>query len=384
MKLSLSIALRFLRAGRGQTVLIIAGISIAVAAQVFIGLLIGSLQKTLVDRTIGNQPQITVSPVMKDATIAEWQAIAATIDQTGLVESISAAATGNAFVSAGSRTAPALVRGLTQEADGVYGLRDAVYEGDWVPSDAGLLIGKELREDLGLEIKDPVALQTPAGKTATFAVTGFFDLGVAQVNRSWVITSTGSAQALFGYGGGVTSIEMTVADPFQADKIAGRLTSELSGQPISITDWKALNEQLLSGLQGQSISSLMIQVFIVVSVVIAISAILAITVFQKSRQLGILKAMGIKDRAASLIFVFEGLVIGLLGSFMGIVIGLVLLYGFSAGTSQSAAGPLIDLHIDYRFVFVSWAIAVVASVVAALIPARRSLRLNPIEVIREG
>lgn len=99
---------------------------------------------------------------------------------------------------------------------------------------------------------------------------------------------------------------MTVADPFEADAVSEQVRSLLRDDNVSITNWKDENEQLLSGLQGQSISSLMIQIFIIVSVVIAIAAILAITVFQKSRQLGILKAMGIKDRAASLIFIYEG------------------------------------------------------------------------------
>jgi lipoprotein-releasing system permease protein len=128
----------------------------------------------------------------------------------------------------------------------------------------------------------------------------------------------------------------------------------------------------------------MIQIFIIVSVVIAIAAILAITVFQKSRQLGILKAMGIKDRAASLIFIFEGLLIGLAGSVIGVGLGLGLLYGFSVGTTKPGELPVIDLYIDYKFVALSWGISILASVIAALIPARRSLRLNPIDVIREG
>jgi len=142
--------------------------------------------------------------------------------------------------------------------------------------------------------------------------------------------------------------------------------------------------EISSKSSGQSISSLMIQIFIIVSVVIVIAAILAITVFQKSRQLGILKAMGIKDRSASLIFIYEGLIIGVIGSIAGIALGLLLLYGFSIGTSQSGNQSLIDLYIDYQFIAISWVIAVLAAVIAALIPARRSLRLNPIEVIREG
>jgi lipoprotein-releasing system permease protein len=382
--LPFSLALRFLRVGRGQTILIIVGIAIAIAAQIFIGLLITSLQKTLVDRTIGNQPQITVSPAGDLTTISDWQTMTGKIRQSGLVQSLAFSASGNAFLIKGNTTAPVVVRGFDAAAEDIYGFSSALYEGNWDPSGSGILMGKDLQEELGFKIGDDVTVQTPAGRAETFAITGFFDLGVAQLNSSWLITSLGEAQSTFDYDGDVTSIEMTVADPFQADATAAELQSILDNSSVSITNWKAQNEQLLSGLQGQSISSLMIQIFIVVSVVIAIAAILAITVFQKSKQLGILKAMGIKDRSASLIFIYEGLIIGVIGSIAGIALGLLLLYGFSLGTSQSGSQSLIDLYIDYKFIAISWVIAVAAAVIAALIPARRSLRLNPIEVIREG
>jgi lipoprotein-releasing system permease protein len=300
------------------------------------------------------------------------------------VQSVAVSASGNAFLIKGNKTAPVVVRGFDAAAEDIYGFSSALYEGNWDPSGSGILMGKDLQEELGFKIGDDVTVQTPAGRTETFAISGFFDLGVAQLNSSWLITSLGEAQSIFNYDSDVTSIEMTVADPFQADAIAAELQSILDNSSVSITNWKAQNEQLLSGLQGQSISSLMIQIFIVVSVVIAIAAILAITVFQKSKQLGILKAMGIKDRSASLIFIYEGLIIGVIGSIVGIAIGLLLLYGFSIGTSQSGSQSLIDLYIDYKFIAISWFIAVAAAVIAALIPARRSLRLNPIEVIREG
>ena len=382
--LAFSLALRFLRAGRGQTLLIIIGIAIAIAAQIFIGLLITSLQKTLVNRTIGNQPQITITSAEDAATISDWEAIIIDIRETGLVRAVAASATGNAFVFNEAKTAPVVFRGFDAGADEIYDFRGAVYEGAWPPAPGEVIAGKALQEELDLDLGDVLKLQTPGGKTGEFAIGGFFDLGVAQINKSWLVSDLTGAQSLFGYDGKVTSIEMTAADPFMADTIAGQLEARLNNGKLSVDNWKDQNEQLLSGLQGQSISSLMIQIFIIVSVVIAIAAILAITVFQKSRQLGILKAMGIKDRAASLIFIYEGLIIGLIGSIAGIIIGLGLLYGFSFGTSQPGTQPLIDLYIDYQFIAISWAIAVVAAVLAALIPARRSLRLNPIEVIREG
>jgi lipoprotein-releasing system permease protein len=382
--LPFKLAVRFLKSGRGQTILIIAGIAVAIAAQIFIGLLISSLQKTLVNRTVGNQPQITITSATDKATIQDWQRTVNQIQQSGLTEVTAATASGNAFIQKGSKNAPVVVRGFDSQADRIYDLNSRVYAGIWNSNQNGILMGKDLQEQLGYNIGDNVDITVPQGKSTTYQINGFFDLGIQQLNQTWIISSLNTSQSLFGYDNGVTAIEMTVNDFFQADTIASQLQSTLNDSDLSITNWKTQNTQLLSGLQGQSISSLMIQIFIVLAVVIAIAAILAITVYQKSRQLGILKAMGIKDRSASLIFIFEGLIIGLIGAVAGVLLGLGLFYGFSIGTTKPGEPALIEAFIDYRFIAISWVIAVASAVLAALIPARRSLRLNPIDVIREG
>jgi lipoprotein-releasing system permease protein len=251
--LPFSLALRFLRAGRGQTILITVGIAIAIAAQIFIGLLITSLQKTLVDRTIGNQPQITISPAGDAATISNWQKIITTIRETGLVQTAATSASGNAFLFKGTQTAPVIVRGFDSAADNIYGFGSSIYEGSWDPSQNGVLMGKDLQEELGFGAGDEVTVQTPGGQTGTVVITGFFDLGISQLNDSWLITSLGKAQSIFGYKGDITGIELTTEDPFQADTIAAQVRAKLDNS-VSITNWKEQNEQLLSGLQGQSIS----------------------------------------------------------------------------------------------------------------------------------
>ncbi|MBN1191420.1 MAG: ABC transporter permease [Dehalococcoidales bacterium] len=383
--LSLRLAVRFLKSGRGQTVLIITGIGIAIAAQIFIGLLITSLQKTLIDRTAGNRPQITITSKSGNISPAELQAIRKKAADDPSIRTVSVSVSGTAFIEKESGAAPVLLRGLDDMAfDSIYNIDEKILQGGWDSSGEGILIGKELRDDLDLKEGDALNIQTPQGKSALFSISGIYDLGIADVNRSWIITGVPAASRFFGLGEELTAVEIAVVDLFQADVAANNLRSGLGDENLKIIDWKAQNEQLLSGLEGQSISSLMIQVFILVSVVIAIASILAITVFQKSRQIGILKAMGIKDREASLVFIYEGLIIGLFGSVAGVLIGIGLIYGFAAGTARPGEAALIDLYIDYKFIIISWAIAVLAAILAALIPARRSLRLNPIEVIREG
>jgi lipoprotein-releasing system permease protein len=112
--------------------------------------------------------------------------------------------------------------------------------------------------------------------------------------------------------------------------------------------------------------------------------VLAITVLQKSREIGILKAMGIKDLATSLIFIYEGFLVGLIGATLGVILGLGLLYGFNASTTSAGGVAIVDLYIEYDFILTSWFIGLAASTFAGILPARKSLKLSPVEVIREG
>jgi len=383
--LSFRIAVRFLRSGRTQTLLIVTGIAVAVSIQIFVGLLIGSLQKSLVDRTIGNSPHITISSATDVPTIRDWERMVNGIEQLGNTRAISASASANAFVRDGDSDLPILVRGFNFEnADRIYNISSSIYEGRPFQSQREVLVGRELREELELGIGDNLAVILPNGVVNTFTVSGSYDLGVASINKSWVIANLKTAQGLFGFGSRITSIEMAVDEVFQADAIAAEVRQALNDKDIRIENWKELNEELLSGLDGQRISSTVIQAVIILSVVIAIASVLAISVLQKSRQIGILKAMGIKDRAASLIFIYQGFLIGLAGSIVGIALGLGLLYAFNVFTADPGGAALIDLYFDYDFVIRSWLIILLASTLAGAIPARRSLQLNPIDVIREG
>lgn len=171
---------------------------------------------------------------------------------------------------------------------------------------------------------------------------------------------------------------------FSADEVASNITAALKNDSLNITNWKIQNESLLSGLNGQSVSSLMIQVFVMISVVLGIASILAITVMQKSRQIGILKAMGINDGKASLIFLFEGIILGVFGAIVGIALGLGLALAFSTFALNADGTPVVALYVDRNFIALSGCIAVLACMVASLIPARRSSKLNPIDIIRNN
>jgi len=315
----------------------------------------------------------------------DWRNIVETIEQLDLTKAVSTSASANAFVRNGNTDLPIFVRGFDFEtADKIYNINSRIYEGRQYESRREVLVGRDLRQELEVDVGDKLAVLSPNGTISTFTISGYYDLGVASINKSWVITNLLTTQQIFGFDRRITSIEMTVDNVFEADTIADKIEHELRNDDIKVENWKAQNEDLLSALNGQATSSTIIQAVIILSVVIAISSVLAISVLQKSRQIGILKAMGIKDLSASLIFIYQGFLIGLVGSILGIVLGLGLLYAFSIFTTNPDETALIDLYIEYDFIVRSWIIALLASTLAGLIPARKSLQLNPIDVIREG
>lgn len=386
MKLPFKIALRFLKSSKGQTLLIALGIAIGVSVQIFIGSLIQGLQKSLVDTTIGNQPQVSITSVSEDKLILDYEDILSSIEESeDQVINLSVAADGPALINHEEDTYSILVRGFDiDESDALYNIKESVVEGNLPENDYEVLIGIDLQNESGIGIGDEIEVVANFGETHTFTVTGIFNLGVSSLNTSWTITTLPTAQDMFAFEDGVTSIDMQVTDVFAADAVAASIKGSLSSEDLVVDNWKDQNEDLLSGLNGQSVSSIMIQVFVMISVLLGIASILAITVVQKSRQIGILKAMGIRDKTSSLIFLFQGLLLGVAGAVLGVLLGLLLAFTFTKFALNPDGTPVVPLFIDPLFIALSAFIAVIASVVAALIPARKSSRLDPIEVIRNA
>lgn len=386
MKLAFQIATRFLKSSKGQTILIALGIAIGVSVQIFIGSLIQGLQKSLVDTTIGNQPQITLTSNNEEKLIADYEEIVERISENEEeVKNLSVAADGPALISKDEETYSILLRGFNiDDADKIFNIKESLVDGALPEKEGEVLLGVDLKEEAGISIGDEIELLANFGDTSTVTVTGFFNLGVASLNKSWTITNLETAQSIFSYDDQVTSINMQLKDVFLADTVADSIKERETSETLVVDNWKAQNEDLLSGLNGQSVSSIMIQVFVMISVLLGIASILAITVVQKSKQIGILKAMGIKDKDSSLIFLFQGLLLGVLGAILGVALGLLLAFTFTKFALNPDGTPVVPLFIDPIFITFSAVIAVAASVIAALIPARTSSKLSPIEVIRNA
>ena len=387
MRLAFSIAMRFLSSSKTQTLLIVMGIAIGVSVQVFIGSLIQGLQKDLVDTTIGSSSQITVSS-SENNRVEDWQGIISEIASLDLptdLTALSASADVPVFISSSDRALSVLLRGLQfPESHVIYKTDSRLIDGSLPEGDGEIIIGKGLKDELDVNLGEEITIFTPDRTVETLKVVGVFDLGVASLNKNWLISTIGTAQSVGKLGDTVTSIEMQVSEVFKADENASIISERLSGSALQVTDWKSQNEDLLSGLNGQSVSSIMIQVFVIIAVSLGIASVLAITVVQKSRQIGILKAMGLKDSTTSFVFLFQGLALGIVGAVVGIAFGILLIIMFSTFAVGTDGEPIIRISLSYGFVMMSAFIAIGASTIAAVVPARRSSKLSPVEVIRNG
>jgi lipoprotein-releasing system permease protein len=390
--LSFKIGLRFLKSSLGQTILIILGIAIGVSVQVFIGSLITGLQKSLIDKTIGSQSHVTISTVEDGGYIGNYDQYLAYIDTIDNFEtSAKIVETGSVLLYEEASRAIRL-RGMDFEgSEDIYHFSDKLTQGHMPQSDSEVLIGITTFEEMGLALDDTITIYMPpttgggvAVERTDVTIAGVYDFKVTSLNDTWIIATIPAVRTILNIGDVLTSIETQATEVFDTDLNALELTALISDETISVVDWKSQNEELLSGLNGQSASSIMIQVFVTLSVILGIASVLAITVLQKSRQVGILKAMGIKNQQASFIFLSQGMILGVFGAIFGVSLGLGLSYAFTTFALNADGTPVVPLFIDPGFIALSAGIAFASASLASLIPANRSKKISIIEVIKNG
>ena len=386
MKLAFSIGMRFLKTSKVQTAFIILGIVIGVAVQVFVGSLIEGLQQSLVDGTIGSSPHITIVNSQDSDPFEDDKALYESLAEDERLTAVTKSFSRNGFVSFDEDTTKAVfLRGFDlADAEDIYSFEDSLVEGDIPSADNEVLVGTNFAQDNNLYVGDAIDFLATTDSMEELTIAGIFDLGVASLNEQWLVTDLETSQTLFDEANNLTTIETQIDDVFAADTIASEIDSQVADSNLKTSNWKETNEALLSGLSGQSVSSYMIQVFVLVAVLLGIASVLAISAVQKSKQLGILKAMGIKDKTAGQIFLFQGFVLGTFGALIGAGVGLGLMYTFSIFVQNPDGTPLVPFYFNTQFVILSTVIAIIASTIAAFIPAKNSSRLNPMEVIQNG
>ena len=179
-----------------------------------------------------------------------------------------------------------------------------------------------------MRVGDRVTLQSPARVSDSLRVTALVDLGVRDLNRRTVIVPLRAAQSLLGLPGGATSLDLTLDDVWTAQR-AGR-TSCAQRYPYKVESWQETNAQLVSALNAQSVSTALIRGVVMVVVVLGIASVLVVSVVQKRREIGILRAMGATRGQMLRVFLLQGAMVGALGSALGIVLAVLLIWALHA------------------------------------------------------
>ena len=389
MSINFKIASRFMKSNKAQTTLISLGIALGVAVQIFLGLLINNLNDNLLNKTIGSSSQITITSQNKeDKIIKDYGNIVEDIksNEGNAITDLLTILDTPALVNNGDSNESILVRGLNYSEDNdIYDIKNKITEGEFPTNNGDVLIGTGVSNSLNLNIGDEFTLITSNNNETLVKVSGIVDMQVKALNDSWVLTSLESAQNLFNQDNSITTIEMKIDmnKIFDADTIAANISTYIP-ENLNITNWKEDNGSLLDALSGQKSSSLTIQVFIIISVTMSIAGVLAISVLQKSKQIGILKAMGIKNKAAASIFLLQGLIFGVIVTTIGTALGITLFKIFNIVVKTSDGSPLVPGNMYFGFIAISVLLSIASSVIAAGVAARKSLKLDPMDIIRNN
>jgi lipoprotein-releasing system permease protein len=381
---SLRIAWRFLKDSKAQTMIIILGIAIGVSVQIFIGLLSKGLETTLLNKFIGNSPHITV--YFAKGGMEDWQSKKSKIKAVSKdIDVVSPVAEQQAFIKLTDIKEPARIRGfIPEDLNKLYDIKSKIYEGKMIENNGQALIGKELKERLDLKLGDKLNIVTIDKRNIELTIVGFYDLESAGLNRFWIFTDLKTAQDLIGFGDKVTSIEIGVVNPYLADSLSKKVSNSLNDKDIKVQNWKDENKLLLSGIIGQKICTVIIQFFVLLAAVLSIVSVLGITVTQKYKQIGILKAMGIRDGSAAFIFLMQAFILGIIGTALGVGLAMMYIKGFNTYIVTAEGKPVVDIVIDNKFIIVSALIDAAASTLAAFLPAVKTYRLSPVEIIKNG
>lgn len=397
------VALRFLREGRMQTLLIVVGVAAGVAVITYISALISGLQGNTLAKTLGAQPHVTVSapedvvtPAMQlpagEASLSEtqpraqrlrsvanWQALLPLLEAHPAVAAVSPMVSGAGLALRGEATQAIALLGVELERyDRIVGLRGKVIAGAPRLGPGEAIVGSELARDLGVRPGDRLTVQTGTTSDA-MRVTALVDLGVKDLNRRTVIVPLRAAQNMLALPGGATSLDLGLRDVWQAQAVADELRRQL---PYQVESWQESNAQLVTALNAQSVSTSLIRVVVLVVVVLGIASVLVVSVVQKGREIGILRAMGTTRGQVLRIFLLQGAIVGAAGSVLGLGLAWLMIFLFTHFVRGSDGQPLFAIALPASLALQVALLALACGVLAAVAPARRAAAMDPAQAIR--
>ena len=405
MRFELFMARRYLR-GRGRraisgiTAIAMGGVFVGVAAILIVLSVENGFHQELRDRILGATPHVVVAkysyePIPYPA--GGGDSLQREIARVPDVLSVAPFIYAKTLVRTENGVEGVVIRGVDpkHEAD-ITGISGTVVQGQFSFDSGGVVIGVELARTLGLSVGDTLNLASPFGGTMTafgflprtkyFRVNGIFDSGMYEYNSSFVYLSLAAIQQFLGMEKMVTGFEVRVRDVYNSDRIARRITRQL-GYPYRATDWILQNRNLFTALRLEKVVTFIVLVLIVLVAAFNIIGMLTMMVIRKTREIGILKAIGAKSSTVTRIFVLAGGFIGIIGTIAGASFGLVACWLLNKYRFVSLPGDVyfiksLPVQVLVQDVVVVCISAIVITFAATIYPALKAARLVPLEAIR--
>ena len=397
------VAVRFLIEGAAQTAMIIVGTSVGVGVIVFMSAMLTAIQGNFLDRILNTQAHIVVyqperisRPLFKTVGLTElavvqkpaqiispidqWQK---TLQQVRGMNNISLAApvvSGNAQVVQGATIKSLSIIGV--EPDSYFGIvkvPSLIVSGSAELTTQNVLVGTDFARKMGVVVGDKIRVTALSGRQLMLVIGGIFDLGNRGANERTAYISLRTAQSLMAVKGGVITIEVTVSDPYAAETIAQEIAATTG---LTADSWIKTNAQFFTAMTTQSLSFTVINFFIALSVAFGIASVLVVSVVQRSKEIGILRAMGSSQGQILRIFVVQGGIVGLLGSVGGSVFGFLIVFLFGTFTRNADGTALFTITITPLLMLETAAVATLAGLAAAMVPAMNAAKLDPVVAIR--
>jgi lipoprotein-releasing system permease protein len=407
MRLELFVAMRYLRAKRRQavvgiiTLISVAGVAAGVASLIIALAITNGMRSDLQDRLLGSSAHVQLMRVASDG-IRNWRELTARLEQLPHVKAASPGLYEQVLVSNGARSGGAVIQGIVPAQERrVSDLLSTVNLGSVAPLESTephafppIVIGSDLAETIDARVGSTILITSPQGeltplglvpKFQRFQVVGIFHSGFYQYDANWAFTSLADAQRLFGEPDVVSVISFKVDDLNHADRI-GTAIEKAAGPGFLTTNWMEQNRELFRALRLEQVVT-----FIVIGLIVCVAALniltaLTMMVMEKTRDIAVMMSFGVKPRQVRLIFLLQGLLIGVTGTLLGLVGGYVLSwlgghYRFSLSASVYS--------IDYLPFAPRWtdglivaAVSLAVSLLATLYPSASAAKILPAEALR--
>jgi lipoprotein-releasing system permease protein len=396
-------AFRFLREGRLQTAFIILGITIGVAVIVFMSALISGLQVNFLKGVLTSSSQVQLLPldqiarplrgtdnVIEDAavqrpaqrvvSINQWQKVRDRVSQMPGILTTSPTMSGSALVTRGDASRSISVSGVEPDSYfKIIRIPDYLVSGKVTLASDEIIVGTDLATNLGAVLGDKLNIRAASGSSVVLRITGLFDLGNKFANERNSFVALRTAQSLLGQAGAVTTIEIKIADIYAAELIARQISA---ANPVKAESWIATNAQFFTAIKAQKSSNNVIRGFVGLSVAFGIAAVLVVSVIQRSKDIGILRAMGTTRGQVLRIFLIQGGLLGLTGSIVGCAVGIGGLIWYHGFIRQADGSELFPLLLERQMFVVTLVMATLTGLLSAMAPALRAARLDPVAAIR--